>query len=86
MCDTGLATFCFDISVLELFLPLCYGARLVLASSGIQKDPRAILNLIAQQRVNVMQVHSYEKDREICYIEIGGGGEERGRGIETMKS
>lgn len=62
LCGTGLATFCFDISVLELFLPLCYGARLVLASSGIQKDPRAILTLITQQRVNVMQVLSIERD------------------------
>jgi non-ribosomal peptide synthetase component F len=34
----GLTTFCFDISVLEMFLPLLYGATLVIAKSITQKD------------------------------------------------
>jgi non-ribosomal peptide synthetase component F len=34
----ALTTFCFDPSVLEIFLPLTSGAKIVLASTPIQKD------------------------------------------------
>ena len=39
-------TTAFDISVLELFLPLVVGGRIVLASSKISKDPQALAALI----------------------------------------
>ena len=39
-------TTAFDISVLELFLPLVVGARMVLASSATSKDPHALAALI----------------------------------------
>ena len=39
-------TTAFDISVLELFLPLVVGGRIVLASSTASKDPHALAALI----------------------------------------
>ena len=50
-----LTTFCFDISVLELFMPLVRGATVVLASSKTQKQPLRILDLIKRRAVSVMQ-------------------------------
>ena len=51
----GLTTFCFDISVLEMFLPLTVGATLVITSSTCQKNPFRILQTIKQYKVNIMQ-------------------------------
>lgn len=51
----GLTTFCFDISVLEVFLPLISGATLVLAASATQKNPLALISLLAAQRVSILQ-------------------------------
>lgn len=51
----GLTTLCFDISVLETFLPLFVGGRLVIASSAAQKNPYRIVEVLDQHRVTVMQ-------------------------------
>lgn len=51
----GLTTFCFDISVLELFLPLATGARLCLASAATQRDPVAILEMVEREKVTLLQ-------------------------------
>ena len=51
----GLTTFCFDISVLEMFLPLTVGATLVLTSAACQKNPVKILQTIKKYKVNIMQ-------------------------------
>jgi len=51
----GLTTFCFDISVLEVFLSLTRGALLVLAKSTTQKDPFRLLELIEESGVTVFQ-------------------------------
>ena len=51
----GLTTFCFDISVLEIFLPLIHGGSLILASSSAQKDPFELLDLIYKNKVNFIQ-------------------------------
>lgn len=51
----GLTTFCFDISVLELFIPLTRGATLALAKSESQKDPFLLLSFIERANVNVVQ-------------------------------
>ena len=51
----GLTTACFDISVLEIFLPLISGGTLVLAQSASQKDPFRLLDLIREQGVSVVQ-------------------------------
>lgn len=51
----GLTTFCFDISVLEMFVPLTRGATLVLAESSTQKDPFTLVELMERQRISVFQ-------------------------------
>ncbi len=51
----GLTTISFDIFVLELFLTLARGGCLVLADETAQRDPAALVQLIRQQQVNVMQ-------------------------------
>jgi non-ribosomal peptide synthetase component F len=51
----SLTTFCFDISVLEMCLPLTRGGALIVAKSSTQKDPFRLLSLIQQHRVGVFQ-------------------------------
>ena len=51
----GLTTACFDISVLEIFMPLLSGGTLVLAQSASQKDPFRLLDLIKDTGVSIMQ-------------------------------
>jgi amino acid adenylation domain-containing protein len=51
----GSTTFSFDISVLELFLPLRVGGRVVLASGEDVKDGRALIRLIEAHGINVLQ-------------------------------
>lgn len=51
----GLSTFCFDISVLEIFLALLHGVKLVITSSETQKDPYRILEIIRIHKVTIMQ-------------------------------
>eukprot|EP01041_Mallomonas_annulata_P011944 gene11944-25025_t len=51
----GISTFCFDISVLEMFLPLLYGATLVIAPSVAQKDPYMLLDILTDRSISVMQ-------------------------------
>ncbi|MEV7022685.1 amino acid adenylation domain-containing protein, partial [Kitasatospora sp. NPDC093558] len=46
----------FDISGLELFLPLITGGRVVLATSGQAKDPEALVELIDANRVTHVQL------------------------------
>jgi amino acid adenylation domain-containing protein len=55
--DTMLAitTLVFDIAVLEIFLPLTFGARVVIAGSEITKDSVALIDLIERSGVSVMQ-------------------------------
>ncbi|MFF5056780.1 amino acid adenylation domain-containing protein [Micromonospora sp. NPDC000663] len=45
----------FDISVLELFLPLTVGARIALASTDDARDPQRLLDLLTEERVTVAQ-------------------------------
>ena len=51
----GLATFCFDISVLEMYLPLTRGGLLMLAVASTQKDPFRIAELIQEHQLNFFQ-------------------------------
>lgn len=51
----GLTTVCFDISVLEIFMPLVSGGTLVFADTGSQKNPFRLLELVNSARVNVFQ-------------------------------
>ena len=51
----GLTTFCFDISMLEMFLPLLRGGILVLANQASQKNPFRLLDIIKHHKVTVVQ-------------------------------
>jgi amino acid adenylation domain-containing protein len=51
----GLTSLSFDIAVLELLLPLAAGARLVLADRAAARDPAALLALIRDQGVTMVQ-------------------------------
>ncbi|MBO6850172.1 MAG: non-ribosomal peptide synthetase, partial [Marinobacter sp.] len=55
--DTLLAitTLAFDISLLELFLPLSVGATLVIASQNQCGDPHQLIRLLEQHRITALQ-------------------------------
>src|SRR5690606_3966711 len=51
-----LTTISFDIFVVETIVPLLKGMKIILAGSGDQKDPHALIKLIKEQRVDIMQI------------------------------
>jgi len=51
----AVTTLSFDIALLELLLPLCQGAQVVLASQDDVLDGQALVDLIEQHRVTIMQ-------------------------------
>ncbi|MGI9543935.1 MAG: amino acid adenylation domain-containing protein [Cyclobacteriaceae bacterium] len=51
----SVTTLSFDISVLEIFLPLVTGARLVLVSKQVSMDGKALLAEIEKRSVTVLQ-------------------------------
>ncbi|GAB2189070.1 hypothetical protein MAH1_06770 [Sessilibacter sp. MAH1] len=51
----ALTTISFDISGLEIWLPLCTGANLVLAKKEHQRDPEALFELILQKNITHLQ-------------------------------
>lgn len=51
----GLTSLSFDIAVLELLLPLCVGAQIVLASREQALDPEALMACIDRTGVNLVQ-------------------------------
>ncbi|MCK9874125.1 AMP-binding protein, partial [Nocardiopsis dassonvillei] len=55
--DTVLAatTFSFDPSIVELFIPLVVGGRLVMADQEQVRDPHALAGLIAERGVTLAQ-------------------------------
>jgi len=58
----GLTTFCFDISMLEIYMPLTTGAGLVIVSAKTQKNPSNIIDVLYNYHITVMQATptSYE--------------------------
>jgi amino acid adenylation domain-containing protein len=51
----GITTFAFDMSVVELYLPLCTGAALVVARRGSVFDGRQFYAQVQEQHVDVLQ-------------------------------
>ncbi|MFE8944796.1 amino acid adenylation domain-containing protein [Streptomyces sp. NPDC007856] len=50
-----LTTFAFDISALELCLPLAVGGRVVVAPDEARGEPRVLAELVERERVSVVQ-------------------------------
>ncbi|HEU0012159.1 MAG TPA: amino acid adenylation domain-containing protein, partial [Longimicrobium sp.] len=46
--------FSFDVSVWEFFWPLAVGARLVVAPPGVHREPRALAEVIASNRITTL--------------------------------
>ncbi|WP_035642695.1 amino acid adenylation domain-containing protein, partial [Bradyrhizobium sp. ORS 375] len=51
----GLTSLSFDIAVLELWLPLTHGARIVLADRAAAHDPAKLKAIVARHGVTLMQ-------------------------------
>ncbi len=51
----AVATLSFDIAVLDIFLPLMAGGKVVLVSSDIAKDGFELQNLLMQSKATIMQ-------------------------------
>lgn len=51
----AVTTISFDISGLELYLPLISGAELILADAEIVKDARELVDLVKSKKVSIMQ-------------------------------
>jgi len=51
-----LTTVCFDISVLEMIVPLTLGLEVVIAARKLQTDMRNLLSYIEENQVDVLQV------------------------------
>lgn len=51
----GLTTLCFDISMLEVFMPLSCGGCLVMVTASTQKNPTKILATMADWGITVLQ-------------------------------
>ncbi|MEE0929527.1 MAG: condensation domain-containing protein, partial [Acutalibacteraceae bacterium] len=50
-----LTTICFDISVLEMIVPLTLGLEVVIASNIMQNDMRSLLNYIKSTEIDILQ-------------------------------
>ena len=51
----AVTTLSFDIAVLELFMPLCNGAQLIIADKDVAADGARLAELIAQSGTSIMQ-------------------------------
>jgi len=51
----GITTMSFDISELELFLPLIAGAQLIIVDTDIAKDGRALAEVIEAEKISIVQ-------------------------------
>ncbi|MDS0527391.1 amino acid adenylation domain-containing protein [Clostridium sp. SHJSY1] len=51
----AVTTISFDISALEIFLPLISGASLIIAEKETVKDPEALTDIIVEKNITLMQ-------------------------------
>lgn len=50
------ASFSFDASILEIFLPLACGARIVVAPPGVELDAERLLRLVSEKQVTYVDL------------------------------
>lgn len=51
----AITTISFDIAVLEMFLPLIAGGRLVVTDNKVSRDGNALLQLLQKEQISIMQ-------------------------------
>lgn len=51
----AVTTLSFDISVLEMFLPISYGASVYIANNAETNDGRSLISLIENQNISILQ-------------------------------
>ena len=51
----AVTTISFDISIMELFLPLISGATVIIADAGSVRDASLLINLISKTKPSIMQ-------------------------------
>ena len=75
-------TISFDISILEIFLPLISGAQIVLIDEDIRRSAKLILDTIRKEKISIMQagpalfkIMLYEDWKEKLPIKLLCGGE-----------
>jgi hybrid polyketide synthase/nonribosomal peptide synthetase ACE1 len=47
------SAYAFDISILQIFISLCYGGTLVIPDSAKRRDPRALCDMVASQGITL---------------------------------
>jgi hybrid polyketide synthase/nonribosomal peptide synthetase ACE1 len=47
------SAYAFDISILQIFISLCYGGTLVIPDSAKRRDPRALCDMIASEGITL---------------------------------
>ena len=63
-------SFSFDVSVWELFLPLCWGGRLILSEKGDEQSPHKLIELISKFSITYIHFVPSMFDIFIDYIDI----------------
>ncbi len=77
------SSLAFDVSVEEIFLPLCAGSTLVVAPQSIHQNIEALLDLIEKRRVTILdlvpslldvilQHHQLERLKTVRQVLVGG--------------
>ena len=68
-------TFCFDVSVWELFLPLMTGAKLIFAIPGGEKDTSYIKKVIDEEKISIIHFVPSMLEIYLADIETGNNSE-----------
>ena len=65
--------FTFDVSVWELFLPLCWGCKMVICPEGEAASPGGIADLIFRHKVTCLHFVPSMLDAFLGYVESEEG-------------
>ena len=85
----AVTTLSFDIAGLELYLPLLTGARVLIASDEVHRDPDALLALLRERKATVLQttpsllrlLATGDRARKLPRLKLLIGGEELPRDL-----
>ncbi|WP_158634976.1 AMP-binding protein [Streptomyces rapamycinicus] len=84
--DAALSTPSFDVVVVEWFMPLAAGARIVLASAAQTHDPAALLGLMGRHGVSMAQATPTLWQAVLSEVPDDGGDQARAvRGADPQR-